>query len=913
MNLGEDLSADFIDTQYRRWRQDPSSVPENWRYFFHGFSLASATGVATAPPRHDDLPRQSAVDELVRRYRELGHLLSCLDPLSACPTSHPLLELEAFGLEAEDLEREFANPLVAGHATAPLREILAGLRETYCRSLGVEFMHLQDPQERAWLQARMEPRRNQPALAPDRRRQILTCLLQATLFEAFLNKKYVAVTRFSLEGGESLIPLLEALLGRAAEAGCREAILGMAHRGRLNVQAHTLRRPYAEILAEFEHCYDPQDLVGAGDVKYHNGYLADEVQIEGKALRLLLVNNPSHLEAVDPVVEGLARGRQELLPPGVGPRAVLPLLIHGDAAFAGQGVVAETLNMSQLAGYRTGGTLHVVINNQIGYTTLPADARSTRYATDIAKMLMVPILHVHGEDPEAVVHAAHLAADYRTTFAKDVVIDLVCYRRYGHNEGDDPYFTQPQMVERIRNRPPVSLLYRQRLEAEGAISAADARELEQQITARLEHAYAEVHGSACAYPESRFYDTWDGYSGRFPAEPPETGVETDRLKSLARALNHAPQEFTLHPKLWALLQKRLETVEQGSGIDWANAEALAWASLLTQGVAVRLSGQDVGRGTFSQRHSVLVDSASERQYVPLNHLDPRQARFSVHNSLLAEAGVLGFEYGFSLARPDALVIWEAQFGDFANNAQAVFDLFIASGQAKWQRLSGLTLLLPHGLEGLGPEHSSARPERFLQLCAGDNLQVCQPSTPAQYFHLLRRHVIGQTRVPLVVLSPKSLLRHPQAVSELAELSRGGFQPLLSDPEASAAPTRLLLCSGKIYYELQARRRAMEQSRVAIVRLEQLYPFAADALEDWAAQHPSIRQWTWVQEEPENMGAWSFVRPRLEAISGKRVKLVSRPPSSTPATGFPARYRQEQAAIIDTALGPPRSTKSSAPH
>jgi 2-oxoglutarate dehydrogenase E1 component len=590
----------------------------------------------------------------------------------------------------------------------------------------------------------------------------LKSLVRAALFEQFLNKKYIGVTRFSLEGGEALIAALDFLIQHVAESGCKEIILGMAHRGRLNVQANILQRPYEDILSEFESCYNPEELVGAGDVKYHNGYLADLKTASNQQLRIFLMNNPSHLEAVNPVVEGFCRARQDLIGDSRGAQ-VLPLLIHGDAAFAGQGIVAETLNMSQLEGYKTGGTIHMIINNQIGYTTLPENARSTRYSTDIAKMLMVPIFHVHGENPEAVLHVMQLAADYRREYGKDVVIDLVCYRRYGHNEGDEPYFTQPGMYDRIRQRTSLHQLYADQLISEGIARQDNIDKMAAEINSQLDQAYAAVHGSECPFPESRFYEAWEDIRAAYTHDPVATGVDKDVLILLAKNLNSVPDQFSLNPKLQRLLIKRLESVEQGEGIDWANAEALAFASLLQEGTSVRLSGQDSGRGTFSQRHATLVDIQNETRHLPLNSITADQARFYVYDSLLSEAGVLGFEYGYSLARPDSLVLWEAQFGDFVNNAQSVIDLFIASGETKWQRLSGLTLLLPHGYEGMGPEHSSARLERFLQLCAGDNIQVSNPTTPAQYFHLLRRQVKARFRKPLIVMTPKSLLRHPLAV------------------------------------------------------------------------------------------------------------------------------------------------------
>ncbi|MDY0313039.1 MAG: 2-oxoglutarate dehydrogenase E1 component, partial [Desulfobacterales bacterium] len=754
MDISTTLNADFIDAQYRRWRADPASVSDDWRFFFQGFEL----GLAGPTPSAAAAGRPGAdhrVESLIRRYRELGHLLACMDPLEACPTSHPLLEPTAVGLEDADLERAFSTSLA--ETPTPLSEMVHLLKETYCRHIGVEYMHLQDPDERAWLRERMEPKRNRPELDAAARRRILERLTRAALFEQFLNKKYVGVTRFSLEGGDGLIPLLDAMADRSAVAGVAEWVLGMAHRGRLNTQAHLLGRPYEEIFAEFEHCYDPEALVGAGDVKYHNGFLADVTTADGHPLKIYLVNNPSHLEAVNPVVEGVCRARQDLAQDG--PKAVLPVLIHGDAAFAGQGVVAETLNMSQLTGYRTGGTVHIVINNQIGYTTLPGDARSSRYATDVAKMLMVPIFHVHGENPEALVHAANLALDYRLAFGKDVVIDLVCYRRYGHNEGDEPYFTQPLMYDRIRQRPSLHRLYAEDLAAAEEVSKDDLEKMEGEIGAELEAAYDQVHGTSCPFPENRYYDAWDKIRPDFDPAPVKTAVAAKTLKDLARRLNTVQEDFHPHRKLAALLERRLEAVEKGAGIDWANAEALAFASLVTAGMPVRLSGQDCGRGTFSQRHAVLFDTESGEPRVPLSRLADDQAPFMVFNSLLAEYAVLGFEYGYAACRPEVLTLWEAQFGDFVNNAQSIIDLFISAGQAKWQRLCGLVLLLPHGWEGLGPEHSSARLERFLQLCAEDNMQVCNLTTPAQYFHLLRRQVLAPWRKPLVLMTPKSLLRH----------------------------------------------------------------------------------------------------------------------------------------------------------
>ena len=900
MNLSQTLSAEFIDAQYRQWKSDPSSLPEDWQYFFKGFDMAGVAGPADADP--DQALRQAKVGALIHRYRDIGHLLACMDPLSACPTAHPLLELEAFGLEAADLERAFAAPGLIEQSSVPLKTIVSKLKQTYCHSIGVEYMHLQDPDERGWLQARMEPFGNRSELSANERSGILRQLTAAALFEAFLNKKYVGVTRFSLEGGESLIPLLDEVCHQAAGSGCREVMLGMAHRGRLNVLRNILKKPADEIFSEFESCYDPQDLIGSGDVKYHNGYLAERTLADGSRMTLYMVSNPSHLEAVDPVVEGMARARQDMTEAD-GDKAVMPVLLHGDAAFAGQGVVAETLNMSQLKGYRTGGTIHVIINNQIGYTTLPEDARSTRYSTDVAKMLMVPIFHVHGEDPEAVVHVARLAADYRYRFGKDVVIDLICYRRYGHNEGDEPYFTQPTMYKRIRQRPSLNRVYGDGLVAEEVISKSEIDKMEQAINQGLDTAFEEIHGSTCLFPEPHFFPEWETVSGSYSSDPVNTAVDQSTLVGLAERLAAMPEGFTVHPRLKTVLDKRLEAVTSGDGIDWAGGEALAFASLLAESYGIRLSGQDVGRGTFSQRHSVLWDYETGDAYTPLNHLSADQARFDVFNSLLAEAGVLGFEYGYAVTRPQILTLWEAQFGDFANNAQCVIDLFIASGQAKWQQLCGLTLLLPHGWEGLGPEHSSARLERFLQLCADDNLQVANLTTPAQYFHILRRQLLAPFRKPLVLMTPKSLLRHPMAVSPLKALTHGTFSPVLDDEAARASVKKVIFCSGKIYYQLITRRQQIGTDDTAIVRVEMLHPFPEEALASVIKRYKKAVEWTWVQEEPKNMGAWSYIQPRLAPMLKKKLNYIGRDASASPATGFPKIYKMQQDGIVDQAIGP----------
>ncbi|MFH0729831.1 MAG: 2-oxoglutarate dehydrogenase E1 component [Pseudomonadota bacterium] len=897
----ETWNAEFIDAQYRIWKETPDALPRDWQIFFQGFDLSGSGRFPEQVPDEDQLLGQIRVETLIHRYRDLGHLLSCLDPLVACPTDHPLLTLSAFEFTTADMDRSFFTNLFPGQRQARLKEILSALKETYCRSIGVEYMHLQDPAERKWLQGRMEPERNRPKLTAAEKRRILEKLHHSTLFETFLNKKYPGQTRFSLEGADVLIPTLDYLLTCAGESGCREVILGMPHRGRLNVQANMLHKSFEDIFCEFEGTYDPGDIVGAGDVKYHKGYIADIQTPGGKTIRVALINNPSHLEAVDPVVEGLVRARQEMLH-DEDYRRVMPLLLHGDAAFAGQGVVAEVFNMSQLEGYRTGGTIHIVVNNQIGYTTLPEDARSTRYSTDIAKMLMVPIFHVHGENPEAAAHVIKLACDYRVAFKKDVVVDITCFRRYGHNEGDEPYFTQPEMYGRIKTRPPLSQLYADQLVHEGVLDQNASDKITAGIAQCLELGHQSAQKASCPLPPIRFYENWEGYHGRFSFEPVKTAIPLKKLISLAEKLNTTPPGFVMHPKIQRLRENRAKAIQIKGGIDWAFGEALAFASLLAEGAPVRLSGQDCRRGTFSQRHAVLTDMVSEAHHTPLNQLMEGQARFSCFNSLLSESGVLGFEYGYSLVRPEGLTLWEAQFGDFANGAQGIIDLFIASGESKWQRLTNLVLLLPHGYEGMGPEHSSGRLERFLQLCAEDNLQVCNLTTPAQYFHLLRRQVKAGFRKPLVIMTPKSLMRHPEVLSPFSDLTSGGFQAVLNDPKRPKKVKQVLFCSGKIYYELLARRFELKQNQTAILRVEQFHPFPSRQVKEIVSGFPKPVLWNWVQEEPENMGAWQFMRPRLEEITGERIVYIGRKASASPATGISRIYRQDQAAIIDQAMG-----------
>jgi 2-oxoglutarate dehydrogenase E1 component len=897
MNYSLSLNAEFLDSQYQKWKSNPENVSPEWRIFFDGFELAGrAEKVGTGICDKNELLKQSRVQELIYRYRDLGHIMTCLDPLERCLDTHELLTLSSFDLSDEDLDRSFHAPSTLFRQEAPLREIISALHQTYCRSIGIEYMHLQDPHERGWLQERMEPSRNTPVFSGDEKLQILNKLCQANLFERFLHTRYVGQKRFSIEGAEAVIPVLDALIKHASRGGCREILMGMAHRGRLNIQVNVLDKLYEHIFCEFEEHYDPESIYGSGDVKYHRGYMTDLQFGDAGKLRVYLLDNPSHLEAVDPVLEGLACARQEQLGER-GRQLLLPVLIHGDAAFAGQGVVAETLNLSQLEGYSTGGTLHIVINNQIGFTTLPEHARSTRYPTDIAKMLMAPIFHVHGEDPEAAIHVAKLALDYRAEFGKDVVIDVVCYRRYGHNEGDEPYFTQPTMYARIKDRPPLSEIYFHRLKEAGIASDDDLKRLTDGVQQCMEIAYSAAHDRLCSMPEDKFYDVWEKMGRRYSHEPVETGVSAEELLKYAKRMNSFPEGFSIHHRLAGILERRLRSVENGQGIDFGNAEALAFASLLVEGLAVRLSGQDSGRGTFSHRHSILSDVKTGEHYIPLNNISTGQARFSVYDSMLSEEAVLAFEYGYSLGTPNTLTVWEAQFGDFANNAQPVFDQFISSAESKWHKMSGLTVLLPHGLEGQGPEHSSARPERFLQLCAEDNMQVCYPSTPAQFFHLLRRQMRRNFRKPLIVLTPKGLLRLPEAASTLDELTSGHFREIVDDPGFEGA-RKVYLCSGKIYYELARKRKALGVEDIAILRVEQFYPYPEAQLRDALSRYSAADRFYWVQEEPENMGGWTFMRFRLKALTGHDPAYIGRVAAASPASGYLASYKKEQDMLLD---------------
>ncbi len=894
-------SSDYVEQMYEQWQSDPSSMSEEWRLFFSGFDLAVRPTGAVASERASD---QSKVVSLIFAYRNLGHLIADLDPLGDNLESHPLLKLETVGLGPENLDEVYDTGHLGGPKQATLREILEVLTNTYCRTIGVEYLHIQDTPVRRWFQQEMESIQNRPQFSREKKHRILGQLIDAELFESFTHGRYQGQKRFSLEGAESLIPALHQFIEAAAESGAEEVVMGMAHRGRLNVLANILRKPYAMIFDEFEDNIRPDPYGGDGDVKYHRGFSSDYTTVAGPKVHISLTANPSHLEAVDPVVEGRTRAKQRRRGDTAERKKVLPLLIHGDAAFAGQGLVAETFNLSQLKGYSTGGTVHIVVNNQIGFTTLPGEARSTRYPTDVAKMVEAPILHVNGDDPEAVVHVIDLALRFRQEFKQDVVVDMVCYRKHGHNEGDEPAFTQPLMYQKIQNRPTTRAIYQLRLEADHDITLEESEALTNSLQGRLLEAFQSVK-EACLLDEEddhAFAGIWGEFDHEHCFDCTETGVGHDDLLKVARALVTVPDGFKLNRKVGRRLPVQLEAVEQRGAVDWALGELLAFGSLLVEGTPVRLSGQDSMRGTFSHRHAALFDTRTQEIYIPLNNIEPGQARFCVYNSMLSEAAVLGFDYGYSLVEPNMLVIWEAQFGDFANGAQVIIDQFISAAYDKWHRVSGLVMLLPHGYEGQGPEHSNAYLERYLMACAEENMQVCNLTTPAQYFHALCRQIMANFRRPLVIMSPKSLLRHKQAVSPLEDLEVGRFQEFLEDPLTPERPSRLVLCSGKVYYDLAAGREERGIDDVAIVRVEQFYPFHTELFERVVAPYRSAAEVVWAQEETRNRGGWSFMMPRLlELFPDKPVRYVGREASASPATGSSRIHRQQQAELVREAL------------
>ncbi|HEY1187443.1 MAG TPA: 2-oxoglutarate dehydrogenase E1 component [Gemmata sp.] len=930
-------NGEYVEEQFRRWQHDKNAVEPTWQAFFAGMQFAGTLpGSAPLPgsggaASSADLRVQTGVVRLVFWYRQAGHLQADIDPLASDPPPPcPLLQLDNFGLTEADLDRTVDGSMYFGlNGPVTLRDLIGTLKTTYCGTTGFEYLHIDSLELRSWIASRVEPTCNRPMLKLRQKYRILLTLHQAELFEKFLHTKYVGQKRFSLEGGETLIPVLDALIERGPTLGVKEFVIGMAHRGRLNVLANTLHKPFSEIFNEFEDNYLPLSTHdGDGDVKYHLGFSADIETAGGGKVHLSVAPNPSHLEIVNPVVEGRVRAKQRKH--GDKERTTgVPILIHGDAAFAGQGVIMETFNLMNLAGYRTGGTIHIVVNNQIGFTTNPRDSRSTQYCTDIAKFIQAPILHVNAEDPEACVAAAEFALEFRQQFKRDVVIDLVCYRRWGHNEGDNPGYTQPLQAKIIAKKKPLSAIYAAKLAGasdDPSVTEAVVADLVSEFDAKLAEALRDAETIGAAYRseleaahkqikemvkkgESKkrgmegFNGDWKGFTNRYSHDPVATGLRDEVLDRVGAALGTFPNGFTVHPNLLKTLLARSENITKRGSVDWGTGEALAFGSLVLEGVPVRLSGQDSRRGTFTQRHAVVVDYETGGDYYPLQNLDPKQAPFDVIDSSLSEAAVMGFEFGYSLDDPESLVMWEAQFGDFANGAQVIIDQFLTSCESKWNRSSGLVLLLPHAYEGQGPEHSSARLERFLQMCAEDNIQVAYPTTPAQYFHLLRRQVKRNFRKPLVVMTPKSLLRLPAAVSPVSEFAGNThFREVLDDGANPEQVTRVLVCSGKVYYDLMKKRDELGTQAVAILRLEQLYPWPEAQLSAALSKYRRAREFVWVQEESQNMGGWSFVEPRLRAMNFP-FEYVGRDASASPATGSHHVHEREQKLLIDGAFAP----------
>jgi len=849
---------------------------------------------------HDDeISKQARILELIHAYRVRGHIMADTDPLEYQQRSHPDLEVETHGLTLWDLDREFATgKFGSGARFMKLRNILGILRDSYCRTVGIEYMHIQDPDQRRWIQERVE----QPHVKPPREEQlrILLKLNQAEAFETFLQTKFVGQKRFSLEGGETTIPLIDEICEAAAEDELDEVAIGMAHRGRLNVLANIVGKSYSQIFREFEGNIDPRTVQGSGDVKYHLGAEGRFTSGSGDKINVSVAANPSHLEAVNPVLEGIARAKQDVLNKGAA-FPVLPLLVHGDAAFAGQGVVAETLNLSQLRGYRTGGTIHLVVNNQVGFTTSPAASRSSLYCTDVARMVQAPIFHVNGDDPEACIRVARLAFEYRQAFKKDVVIDLVCYRRRGHNEGDDPSYTQPLMYDLIEQKRSVRKLYTESLIGRGDITVEEAEQVLRDYQQQLERVFTAVR-EATSVPSE--WTTAPDYPEKH-GHKASTAISKETLKRIADAHVNAPDGFVVHPKVLPQLQRRAAAITDGP-IDWGTGEILAFASLLMDGRPVRLAGQDTRRGTFVSRFATIIDRTNANEWTPLANLSEDQAQFYVYDSLLSEYAAMGFEYGYSVARPDALVLWEAQFGDFVNGAQTVIDEFVTSGQTKWSQQSGVVLLLPHGYEGQGPDHSSARIERFLAMGADEAFVVAQPSTPASYFHLLRQHSLGEEHRPLIVFTPKSMLKRKEAASQPVDFTEGTFRPVVGDEGISNAQgvEKLLLCSGRITWDLMVERKKREgdDPRTAIVRCEQLYPRPVEELKDEIAKYPNLKEIRWVQDEPANMGPWPHMALNLTPdLGGIPFYRVSRLESSSPSVGNHSRHVEEQKALLQQAF------------
>jgi 2-oxoglutarate dehydrogenase E1 component len=906
-SLAARANLELIDENYSRWQENPESVDSSWSAFFEGFELGNLpqkNGAIAKVSRES--PLQTRIDGLIYAYRTLGHTIALVNPLAGKRPENPLLTFRELGFSEKDLDLRVSSKFFLDNQEMALREMIARLEKIYAGSVGAEFMHIQNTRIRNWVRHRLESRADKYSTPRQVQIALLRTLMEAESFEVFLHSRYVGQKRFSLQGAESLMVILDSILHKSPSAGVEEICMGMAHRGRLNVLANLLRKSLRVIFTEFTENYIPDLVAGDGDVKYHLGYRTVRKLASGAQVEIRLSANPSHLEAVDPVVEGTARARQRIRGDTEHRKKVLPLLVHGDAAFAGQGIVAETLNMSQLDGYGTGGTVHVVVNNQIGFTTLPKDARSSMYATDIAKMIEVPIFHVNGDDPLACLQMSQLALDFRQEFGRDVVIDMYCYRRYGHNEGDEPAFTQPDLYAKIDKHPSVAQLYKRELLEAGTMSEDDAASLETEFDLRLEMTLDEVKAieQEKAGKKAQFIESTAVFQPEYTSVSEPTAISPETFKTIVDGLTRVPPDFSIQPKIKRIIiEHQRKVFEAGGPYEWHYAEALAFGSLLLEGIPVRLSGQDSARGTFSTRHAVLYDAKTGEPYVPLMHLAEKQARICIYNSLLSEAAVLGFDYGYSLDYPNMLCLWEAQFGDFANGAQSIIDQFIVSAESKWQRPSGIVLLLPHGYEGQGPEHSSARLERFLQLCADDNIQVCNLTTAAQYFHVLRRQMKRNFVKPLVIMTPKSLLRAKFAASAPDEFFKGRFEEILGSPDAGPPnkTKRVIFCSGKIYYDLLNYRADRKIDNAAIIRIEQLYPFAEKRVRDSLKSFPKGMKLVWCQEEPQNMGAWSFIEPRLRTMFCREIAYSGRRASASPAVGSLVRHKREQTRLVADAF------------
>ena len=908
------INADYIDEVYTKYIENPDSIDPSWKFFFDGVYLGEATAVAAAEAAGPSTQwvEELKVFSLIQAYRNHGHLLAQVNPIYGAPSQTPELELSRFSLSNDSLGQTFQSARFLGMEATTLENIISYLKKIYCSSVGVELLQIQDPVQREWVENQIESLRGNYQVSPEDKKFILKRLSDSEALERFIHTRYVAQKRFSIEGGEGLIPALDCIIESGASFGAEEIVVGMAHRGRLNVMVNIFGKKAEYVFTEFDDNYRLSTDQGEGDVKYHKGYSRDFVTRQGKPVHLSLGFNPSHLEFIDPVIMGMSKAKQ-LQRNDTERNKVLTISVHGDAAFAGQGVVYETLQASQIEGYNIGGTIHIVSNNQVGFTTDPQDARSTTYCTDLARMIDAPIFHVNGDDPEAIWHVMKISTEFRYLFKKDVMIDLICYRKFGHNEGDEPSFTQPTLYKAISTHGSPRDVYGKRLTAEGIYTEDEVKSLFQtpmdDMSKALEIVRAEKPEPFHSEYQGKYWSKYRHAHDEDLFKPVNTTVSANTLVELSKAINKFPQGFTIHPKLERMFEGRMQAVEQGKGIDWGNAEVLAYASLIKEGRNVRMTGQDIRRGTFTHRHAGVVDFNTNQPHIAINSLHP-SAKLNIYNSFLSETAVMGFEFGWSVTDPDSLTVWEAQFGDFANGAQVIIDQFIATSESKWHRASGLTLLLPHGFEGQGPEHSSARLERFLQLCGRENMSVCYPTTPAQIFHLLRRQVVRNFRKPLVVMTPKSLLRHPKAVSELRDLSEQSFHEVLddgrfTDPRSASSVKRIMICTGKVYYDLLEEREARKTDNVAIIRLEQLYPWPEKELAQAIEKYPNAKEIFFVQEEPRNMGAWMYFHGMWSgALANFGVRFpklgltyVGREICASPAVGSKKLHDKEQKEII----------------